>query len=184
MFARILLSISLALDASAVAIAQGASKKHLTIFWPLITAFLFGLFQMIFPLVGYIIGAALAKYVKYIDHWVAFLLLGGIGVNMILESSRKQNKQTVRRMRRICAILILSVATSIDALIVGVTFAFIDIPLFSTVLMIGGITMLLSFAGFFVGKKCGELFGRRAELAGGFMLIGIGLNILLRHLFV
>lgn len=183
MLELILLSIGLAMDAFAVSISKGlCMKEKINYKQALFIAFSFGLFQAVMPLIGYTIGIQFANYIVQIDHWVAFILLGFIGVKMIIESL-EANEETECKLFSIKEIMILSVATSIDALAVGITLSFIKTTnIFQAISTIGLITFIISFAGIKIGHKFGAKFEKSAEIFGGILLILIGLKILLEHL--
>lgn len=177
----ILLAVGLAMDASAVSLAAAAAgfaKDGRAIFR---LSFHFGLFQGMMTLLGWFFGMGLASYVRSFDHWIAFALLAFVGGRMILEgldtSGETQKKDPSRGM----TMVMLSVATSIDALAVGLSLAVLDINIWYPSLMIGLITALMSLMAIRIGKKLGSLFGKKMEVAGGLILIGIGIKIVLTH---
>ena len=177
----ILIGIGLAMDAFAVSVCKGLSMKKLIWKNAIVIALYFGVFQALMPVVGYFLGTAFSEIVESIDHWIAFILLSIIGGNMIKESTddeieKRNDKVDVRTM------LILAVATSIDALAVGVTFAFFKTNIIFAVAIIGIITFVLSMFGVIVGNKFGDKLQNKAEFTGGVILILIGLKILLEHL--
>lgn len=178
-----LLAIGLSMDAFAVAVCKGLAMKKVTPKQMVIVGAWFGVFQALMPAIGYLLGSAFQQYIAAIDHWVAFLLLGLIGGNMVREALSK-GEEPADASLSFRTMLVLAVATSIDALAVGITFAFLNVNLLASVLMIGLTTFLLSI----VGVKLGSLFGNRyqakAELAGGVILILLGVKILLEHLGV
>ncbi len=177
----ILISIGLAMDAFAVSICKGLSMKKINWKSTIIIAIYFGLFQAIMPVFGYLLGSSFSVIVQKLDHWIAFILLAIIGGNMIKES---KDDETEKRNDKVDfkTMIILAIATSIDALAVGVTFAFFKVNLLFSISVIGIITFVLSFIGVIIGNKFGDKFQNRAELAGGIVLITIGLKILLEHL--
>lgn len=182
-FEIILIAVSLAMDAFAVSICKGLSMKKLD--WKKVTiiALYFGGFQAFMPIIGYFLGSAFAEFVSSIDHWIAFILLAIIGGNMIKDSfddeeEKRNDKVDFKTM------IVLAIATSIDALAVGVTFAFFETNLWISILVIGVITFAMSIIGVKVGNKFGDKFQNKAELLGGIILIFIGLKILLEHLGV
>lgn len=180
-FEIIVIGISLAMDAFAVSICKGLSMKKMNWKNALIIAIYFSVFQTLMPIGGYFLGTVFSDFVKNIDHWLAFILLSVIGISMIKESrddeiEKRNDKVNFKTM------LLLAIATSIDALTVGVTFAFFKINLILAVSLIGIITFILSIIGVKIGNKFGDKFQNKAELAGGIMLILIGLKILLEHL--
>lgn len=144
----------------------------------------FGGFQFLMPVIGYILGSRFLPYIEKIDHWIAFLLLAGIGVNMIRESfSDDETQQDGADRTDAATMAVLAVATSIDALIVGVSFGLLSVNILAASSFIGCCTFLLSAVGVLIGNRIGERFSKRAETAGGVILILIGLRILLQHLF-
>lgn len=177
----ILISIGLAMDAFAVSICKGLSMKKINWKSTLIIAIYFGLFQAIMPVFGYLLGSSFSVIVQKIDHWIAFILLAIIGGNMIKES---KDDETEKRNDKVDfkTMIILAIATSIDALAVGVTFAFFKVNIILSISIIGLITFILSFVGVIIGNKFGDKFQNKAEFTGGIILIFIGLKILLEHL--
>ena len=176
-----LISIGLAMDAFAVSICKGLSMKKINWKSTIIIAIYFGLFQAIMPVFGYLLGSSFSVIVQKLDHWIAFILLAIIGGNMIKESKddeaeKRNDKVDFKTM------IILAIATSIDALAVGVTFAFFKVNIILSISIIGLITFILSFVGVIIGNKFGDKFQNKAELTGGVILIIIGLKILLEHL--
>lgn len=178
----IAIAFGLAMDAFAVSITSGITIKRLKINNALKIALFFGLFQAIMPLVGWLAGLSLRGFIAEIDHWIAFGLLSFIGCKMIYESITVQSSEKQINPLNIYVLLMLSVATSIDALAVGVSFAFLKISIVTPVMVIGTITFVLSFFGVFVGNRIGHFFENKIEIAGGLILIGIGVKILLEHL--
>lgn len=177
----VFIAFGLAMDAFAVSIMHGATAKHLNINHVLRMAAFFGLFQAFMPLIGWSIGLGLKDFISGVDHWIAFGLLSFIGLKMIygarkLELGKKENGLT-----SVNVLLMLSVATSIDALAVGLSFAFLAVAIATPAIVIGTVTFLLSFLGASVGSKIGHLFENKIEVAGGLVLIGIGIKILVEH---
>ena len=175
-----LIAVGLSMDAFAVAICKGLSAKKVTIKHGLIVGAYFGGFQAGMPLLGYLLGSSFAKYIEAFDHWVAFVLLGIIGINMIRES-REQGEE-VDASFGLKAMLPMVVATSIDALAVGISFAFMRVQIGWAVLFIGVITFTLSAIGVKLGNHFGAKYKSKAELFGGIVLILLGTKILLEHL--
>lgn len=175
-----LIAVGLSMDAFAVAICKGLSVKKVTIKHGLIVGAYFGGFQAGMPLLGYLFGSSFAKYIEAFDHWVAFVLLGIIGINMIRES-REQGEE-VNASIGLKAMLPMAVATSIDALVVGISFAFMRVQIGWAVLFIGVITFTLSAIGVKLGNHFGAKYKSKAELFGGIVLILLGTKILLEHL--
>ena len=180
----IFIAFGLALDAFAVSIASGVTIKELRINQALKVALSFGLFQAFMPLIGWLAGLTLRDFISGIDHWVAFTLLSLIGLKMIYESLKLESNDKKKGMDplNIYVLLILSIATSIDALAVGLSFAFLKIFIVTPVIIIGIITFLLSLLGIAIGKRLGHFFEKKIEIVGGLVLIGIGIKILIEHL--
>ena len=175
------IAAGLSMDAFAVAVCKGLSVRRLKVRHALVTGLWFGAFQAMMPAAGYFLGTKFASYITSIDHWIAFILLGLIGANMIRESLG-QNEEPVGASFGVKAMFPLAVATSIDALAVGVTFAFLGAEIVPAVSFIGAVTFVLSAAGVWIGHIFGCRFKNIAELAGGAVLILMGTKILLEHL--
>ena len=177
----IVLSIGLAMDAFAVAVCKGLGMKKVTVKKAGIVGAYFGVFQAVMPLIGYLVGYKFQDKITAIDHWIAFVLLAVIGVNMIKESFGDDDEEIGESDLGFKNMLILSIATSIDALAVGITLAFLNVNIISSVIFIGLITFIISMAGVKIGNVFGDKYKSKAELAGGIILICIGLKILLEH---
>ena len=177
----LIISIGLAMDAFAVSICKGLSMKKIDYKKALIISLYFGGFQAIMPVFGYFLGAAFSDIVSSIDHWIAFILLLAIGINMIKESFDDEEEKRNDRVD-FKTMIVLAIATSIDALAVGISFAFLQANIALAVISIGIITFFMSFWGVKIGNKFGDKFQNKAEVLGGFVLIIIGLKILLEHL--
>ena len=175
----LVLAVGLSMDAFAVSVCKGLSVSRVRPGHCLICGVYFGGFQALMPLAGWLLGVRFQEMITSVDHWIAFALLSLIGVNMIRES--RGESETLDASFSPGAMLPLAVATSIDALAVGVTFAFLKVPIAPAVLFIGATTFVLSAAGVKVGALFGIRFKSRAELAGGLILIGMGIKILLEH---
>lgn len=169
------------MDAFAVSICKGLSVEKLRLKHCLICGIWFGGFQALMPLIGYLLGSSFASLITAIDHWIAFILLGLIGANMIREALGK-DEETVNDSFSAKTMLPLAVATSIDALAVGVTFAALRVNIAFAVTMIGITTFTFSAAGTKIGQVFGERFKSKAEIFGGIVLIVIGTKILIEHL--
>lgn len=178
-----LIGLGLSMDAFAVSICKGLSMNKLNKKNALIIALYFGIFQAIMPLIGYTLGSSFYGVLEAIDHWIAFLLLASIGGNMIKESIFP-SETAINANTNFKTMLLLAVATSIDALAIGIAFALLDINIFASITIIGIITFIISFLGVKIGNKFGDKFSGKAELIGGIILILIGLKILLEHLGV
>ena len=180
----LLIGIGLSMDASAVSLAKGMSlDKDKVKKYALILALAFGFFQALMPTIGYFAGNHFAEYIQSIDHWIAFILLSLIGINMIKEGKEEKEKKEKIHSISFKDILLLAIATSIDALAVGVSFAFLKVNLFEAVITIGITTFILSFVCVLFGKKLSSLCEKYAEYLGGIILILLGIKILIEHLF-
>lgn len=178
----ILIGVGLAMDAFAVSICKGLSmKKKINYKKALIVALYFGLFQGGMPLIGYALGVSFEQIVLSIDHWIAFILLSVIGIGMIKESLGDE-EESLNDKVDFKTMVVLAIATSIDALAIGVTFAFLNVNIIFASLLICIITFAISYFGVVFGNKFGDKFGSKAELVGGIILILMGLKILLEHL--
>lgn len=183
-YSIILIGLGLAMDAFSVSITEGIVLKKPRLFDVLKIALFFGGFQFMMPCIGYILGNAFSKYITAFDHIIAFVLLGFIGGKMIYEAlTEKDEDSEIKNPLSVKTLGILAIATSIDALAVGVTFATINAPVLFASAVIGIVTYIISASGVYIGSKCGNLLGNKAEIAGGLVLIGIGVKILIEHLF-
>ena len=176
-----LIAVGLSMDACAVAICKGLAMQKSSFKKSMLVGFWFGSFQALMPAIGYLLGSQFEKYIVNIDHWVAFILLGIIGGNMIKEALSKETECADSSLAA-KDMFLLAIATSIDALAVGVTFAFLQVQIVPAVLFIGIITFVLSTIGVKIGNVFGCRFKSKAELAGGIILIIMGTKILLEHL--
>ncbi|MCY6485558.1 manganese efflux pump MntP family protein [Clostridium aestuarii] len=178
----IFIAFGLAMDAFAVSITSGIIIKNLKIKNALKISFYFGGFQALMPLIGWAIASKFRNYIIIFDHWIAFIFLGLIGGKMIYEAiTSKEDKATFNPLKD-TVLLFLAIATSIDALIVGISFALLKVFIIEAISIIGLITFVISFVGVLIGKKCGELLKKRAEITGGIVLILIGTKTLIEHL--
>lgn len=180
-FELLLLAVGLAMDAFAVSVCKGLSVERLKPRHPITAGLYFGGFQALMPLIGWLLGSQFESLIKSVDHWIAFGLLVLIGANMIRESFGKAEELNSSFSPK--AMLPLAVATSIDALAVGVTFAFLEVSIVFAVSIIGAVTFVISAAGVKIGNVFGAKYKSRAELAGGVILIILGVKILIEHLF-
>lgn len=178
-----LISVSLAMDCFAVSIAGGAAALKPKVTNALKVGVSFGSFQAVMPIIGWLAGFSFKNLIENVDHWIAFSLLGIIGVKMLYEAFKKNADGSKTDITRMPALLILSVATSIDALVVGITLSLLDIPLYLSVLIIGMFALLFSFAGYMLGNRIGKFAGNKVEIIGGIILVGIGIKILVEHLY-
>lgn len=179
----VIVALGLAMDAFAVSVCKGLSMKRMNYKKAVIIGTYFGGFQALMPVVGFLLGYAFSDIVSSIDHWIAFLLLTIIGANMIKESTddeleKRNDKIDYKTM------IFLAIATSIDALAVGITFAFLKVNILLAISIIGVITFALSIIGVKIGNKFGDKLQNKAEFIGGIILIVIGLKILFEHLGV
>lgn len=181
LFSLFLIALGLSMDAFAVAICKGLAMQKITIKKALIVGLWFGGFQGLMPAVGYLLGTQFESYITNIDHWIAFVLLFIIGGNMIKEALSKDEEDASDSLA-FKEMLVLALATSIDALAVGVTFAFLKVQIIPAVLFIGVITFTLSSLGVKIGNIFGCRYKAKAEFAGGIILILMGCKILLEHL--
>ncbi len=181
-FTIIFIAIILAMDCFAVSIASGLSMKKFKRWEPIKMAILFGVFQGGMAFIGWAAGKTIEPLIASIDHWIAFLLLLGVGGKMIYGSLDSKCETKNRKTIGLLELITLSIATSIDALAVGLSFAFLDTTILFPSLVIGLASFILTIIGFYLGHKIGCLFRRRAEFAGGLVLIGIGIKILIEHL--
>ena len=177
----LMIAVGLAMDAFAVSICSGLVIERLRLRDAVRIAFSFGAFQALMPVFGWLAGLAVSDVIQKFDHWAAFGLLALIGSKMIYEANRGGHKPCRSDPRKLVVLLALSVATSIDALAVGVTFAFLDVSIAVSAAVIGVVTFLLSLAGVYIGRRTGHRFERKAETAGGLILIAIGAKILIKH---
>ena len=184
LFLLFVTAVGLSMDAFAVAICKGMANKQIGIKGALIVGAYFGFFQALMPLLGYLAGAQFSGAIESYDHWIAFILLGIIGGKMIKEALEPCPEDAGDASLSFKAMLPLAIATSIDALASGVTFAVMKVNIYHAITFIGCTTFILSALGVFVGKLFGLKFKAKAELAGGAALILIGLKILLDHLGV
>lgn len=176
-----LIAVGLSMDAFAVSVCKGLATPKYKLKYSMICGAWFGGFQALMPTVGYLLGVNFRKYITAIDHWIAFVLLALIGFNMIREALKNDDEGadpsfTAKSMS------LLAVATSIDALAIGITFAFLDVNIVAAVLFIGVCTFVISAAGVKIGSVFGTRFKSKAEIAGGAILIILGLRILIEHL--
>ncbi len=178
----VFIALGLAMDAFAVSISSGITIQQTKIRSAFTIALFFGLFQAIMPVIGWQSGVVLKNLISGLDHWVAFGLLSIIGAKMIYESSKPKTERAGIDPLNISVLFVLSIATSIDALAIGVSLSFLDVAIVLPAIIIGVITFMLSFIGVYIGGTLGHFFERKIELAGGAVLIGIGIKILIEHL--
>lgn len=178
----LILAIGLSMDAFAVSVCKGLAMKKLEFKNMAIVGLWFGGFQALMPTIGYFLGVQFKNQITAIDHWIAFVLLGIIGANMIKEACSKDDEEEVKANLDVKTMFMLAIATSIDALAVGITFAFLSVNLVHAVTFIGITTFILSAVGVGIGNIFGTKYKAKAEIAGGIILILLGIKILLEHL--
>lgn len=179
------IAVGLSMDAFAVSIARGFAMEKLHVKHAIRIAFFFGLFQFLMPLVGWLCGAGLKNVIAGVDHWIAFALLSFIGVKMIYESTKLKEDKDCKKVGGCISLrllLILSVATSIDALAVGLSLSLLGVAVIFPAVVIGVVTFIFSFFGVVIGERFGHFFESKIEIFGGIILIGIGTKILIQHL--
>lgn len=176
-----ILAVGLSMDAFAVSICKGLAMDRVTLKKAGIVGLWFGGFQALMPTIGYLLGSQFEQLITAIDHWIAFILLGIIGASMIKEALSRDEEHATASLD-VKTMFLLAVATSIDALAVGVTFAFLQVDILAAVLFIGMTTLILSMIGVKVGNVFGLRYKAKAEIAGGVILILMGIKILLEHL--
>ena len=181
-FELIVIAVGLSMDAFAVSICKGLSVRRLRSRHNIICGLYFGGFQALMPVLGWLLGRQFEALIKNVDHWIAFVLLALIGANMIREAV-KNEEENLNDSFSPKTMLPLAVATSIDALAVGVTFAFLDVMIVPAVSIIGVTTFIFSAAGVKIGNVFGAKYKSKAELVGGIVLVAMGIKILIEHLF-
>lgn len=179
----IVIAIGLSMDAFSVSVCKGLSVSKVEAKHVLTCGLFFGIFQAIMPTIGYFVGSAFSEYVEKLDHWIAFGLLLIIGLNMIKEATQQDEQEKCDADFSFKTMLLLAIATSIDALTIGISFAFLKVDLFASVTSIGLTTFAFSCIGVLLGHKIGEKFSNKAEILGGVVLIILGAKILIEHLF-
>ncbi|MFH1882535.1 MAG: manganese efflux pump MntP family protein [Planctomycetota bacterium] len=177
----IVIAVGLAMDAFAVSIVSGSVYQQLHVRHALRIAVFFGGFQAIMPLIGFMAGLSVKEYIANYDHWVAFGLLSAVGGKMIYESFKIKSVEENFDPSNIFVLLVLSIATSIDALAIGITLSLIVSSIAIAVIIIGLVTFVLSYLGVCIGKRFGHFFESRIEAIGGLILIGLGIKILFEH---
>jgi len=179
----VIIAVGLAMDAFVVSIISGSAYRQLHVRHALRMALFFGAFQAFMPLVGSLAGLTLREYITHCDHWIAFGLLAAVGGKMIYESFKIKSVEENPDPSNIFVLLVLSVATSIDALAIGITLSLLAGSIVVAVIIIGLITFVLSYLGVYIGKRFGHFFESKMEALGGIILIGIGTKVLIEHLF-
>lgn len=178
----LLIAFGLSMDAFAVSISNGITIQRQRTNHALKIGIFFGSFQALMPLIGWFAGLSLKDLISGVDHWIAFGLLSVIGCKMIYESTKMDGKKKEASSLSLWMLLMLSIATSMDALAVGISFAILNMSIIMPILVIGTVTFALSFLGVLIGNKAGHFFEKKIEIVGGLILIGIGIKILIEHL--
>jgi len=178
----IIIAIGLSVDSFAVSITCGLVKTKIVFKEAIKIALSLAFFQGAFTFIGWLFGFSIRDHILIFDHWIAFVLLSFIGIHMIYESRKAENKKIINPLK-LKVLIGLSIATSIDALIIGISFAFLETNIIITTLIIGLITFIASMLGILFGKKTGGRLGEKMEIVGGIVLILIGIKILVEHLF-
>ncbi|MDR0388940.1 MAG: manganese efflux pump MntP family protein [Spirochaetaceae bacterium] len=184
MLSLIFIALSLSLDAFAVSVCSGISMRNSLRFYAVRASFFFGLFQFLMPLAGWYLGGTFSSYIEAYDHWIAFGLLAFVGGKMLKESRaiQKEESKKYADIRNLKVLFTLALATSIDALAVGLSFKLLERPIWGFAAFIGAVTFVVCLVGFEFGKRIGFLFKKWAQIAGGLILIGLGITILIDHL--
>ena len=180
----LLIAFGLSFDTFAVSVSSGLVLRKISFFNATKFAFVLAFFQGLMPMIGWFIGSGVKKYMMAYDHWIAFLLLAVLGIKMIYESFLNDEDRLTINPMRFTVMVSMAVATSIDALVVGLSFAFFEVNIYMTVFLIGSVTFIVSMLGILFGKKAGARLGKRMEIVGGLILIAIGLKILIEHQFM
>ncbi len=181
----LLMGIGLAMDAFAVSVCKGLGMSKVNKKQAVTIGLFFGGFQALMPFIGWVLGKQFEKYITSVDHWIAFILLGFIGGKMMVEALKPEPEETVEKLDvplDLKEMFVLAVATSIDALAVGITFAFLGTPIVEAITIIGVTTFVISIGGVYIGNFFGSKYKNRAEFVGGLILVLLGLKILLEHL--
>ena len=181
----LLTAIALSMDAFAVSVCKGLGMRRMRYDQAFVISLYFGVFQALMPLIGWLLGTSFSRYIQAFDHWIAFVLLAFLGGKMLWDVfHEKEDGEQESAERRLDhrELFMLAIATSIDALAVGIAFACLDVNIWSSISIIGVTTLVISFAGVWIGNRFGNHFQKKAEIAGGLVLILIGVKILAEHL--
>ncbi len=181
----LLTAIGLSMDAFAVSVCKGLGMRKMRYDQALVIGLYFGVFQALMPLLGWLLGTSFSRYIQAFDHWIAFVLLVFIGGKMLWDVFHEKEESAAEKSDARLdhkELFMLAIATSIDALAVGIAFACLDVQIWSSVSIIGCVTLVLSFCGVWIGNRFGNRFEKKAEIAGGVVLLLIGVKILLDHL--
>lgn len=180
-FDMLFVAIGLSSDTFAVSVSTGLAVNRLRFLQAFRIAIVLAFFQGLMPLLGWLGGKQVEQYVSHLDHWIAFVLLTALGIKMLSETLKHKSSKDFNPMM-LPVLIGMAIATSIDALVVGVSFAFLEIDIFSAAVLIGFVTFLAAMIGMLLGKNVSGKFGKRVELLGGIVIIAIGLKILISHL--
>ena len=181
----LLTAIALSMDAFAVSVCKGLGMRRMRYDQALVISLYFGVFQALMPLIGWLLGTSFSRYIQAFDHWIAFVLLAFLGGKMlwdVFQEKEDGEQESAERRLDHRELFMLAIATSIDALAVGIAFACLDVNIWSSISIIGVTTLVISFAGVWIGNRFGNRFQKKAEIAGGLVLILIGVKILAEHL--
>lgn len=180
-----LIALSLSFDSFAVSVGSGLSlcRKHLRFSDAFKIAFTLAIFQGIMPLLGWVLGLTVRNFIQQADHWIALILLCFLGIRMIIEGRKPIEEKKVKNPTNWKVLITMAIATSIDALAVGISFSFLYDKILIPVIIIGVTTFIVSLSGIYMGKKAGKSIAGKAEIIGGIILIGIGLKIFIEHIF-
>ncbi len=181
-FTIILIAIGLSFDTFAISVSSGLIKKEIVFCNAVKIAFVLAFFQGLMPLLGWFAGLVIRDTINSIDHWIAFGLLALLGLKMIRDSFKKETEKKETDPLNFKVMIAMAIATSIDALVVGVSFSIIDIPITLSVIIIGIVTFVISMLGILFGKRTARSLGSKIEILGGLILIGIGTKILIQHI--
>lgn len=180
----LLIGVGLSMDAFAVSVCKGLNMRKVNKLHCFVIALFFGGFQAIMPLIGWMLGRQFEQYITAVDHWIAFVLLAFLGIKMILDTCKVEEEEICKTESslNLKELFVMAVATSIDALAVGITFAFLKVNIVLAISIIGCTTFVLCIGGVFVGNIFGSRYKNKAEIAGGVILVLIGVKILVEHL--
>ncbi|MBN2664603.1 MAG: manganese efflux pump [Bacteroidales bacterium] len=178
----IIIALTLTFDTFAISITAGLVENKIKLWQAAKIALIFAFLQALFPVIGWLLGVQISHLINAYQHWFAFALLVLIGSKMIFEALKNEEQKKTLNIFELKVILVLGIATSIDALIIGFSFAFLDVNIWLAAFIIGFFTYFVAMIGMLVGKKTGHLFGRKAEIIGGLVLVGIGIKILIENI--
>lgn len=177
-----LIALSLTFDTFAVSVTAGLVENKIKLWQAVKIALIFAFLQAIFPVIGWVLGVQISSFVNAYQHWVAFVLLLIIGSKMVFDALKNEEQKKTLDIFDIKVVFILGMATSIDALFIGLSFAFVDVNIWLAAFLIGFFTYFVAMIGMLIGKKAGHLFGQKAEIIGGLVLVTIGVKILLENI--